>query len=49
MQNLTKLLLKPSKNAKDHEDMLKQLEELAFFKDLNLANDFSDQFVVEFL
>lgn len=49
MSNLTKLLLKPNKNDKDLAEMLKLFEEVAFFKDLNLVEDFSDQFLVDFL
>ena len=49
MSNLTKILLKPNKNEKDLSEMLKLFEEVAFFKDLNLAEDFSDQFILEFL
>ncbi len=49
MHNLTKILLKTKKNEKDLSDMFKLLEEISFFKDLNLAEDFSESFILEFL
>jgi hypothetical protein len=49
MSNLAKLLLKPSKNERELGDMLRLLGEVPFFRDLNLVDDFSEEFLLEFL